>query len=167
MEPDEAIEGPKQPGILLRMVRDQRIAFLIVGGMNTVVGFGLFVLFDVTVGRALDLTAGSVVGSLVTLAMAHVTSVLFAFVMYRRFVFRVSGNVWHDLARFESVYLVSLGVNALVLPVLVQAGVQRILAQAAIILATTAISYLGHRHFSFRRKPTGADVPPAGPNVTS
>jgi putative flippase GtrA len=143
------------PGLLLRLIRDQRVAFLIVGGINTVVGFGFFVLADLVLGPIIDAVAGEVVGSLVVLAVAHVLGVLFAFVMHRRFVFRVTGHVLRDLARFESVYLVSLGINAIVLPVLVAIGIPRLIAQAAITLVTTVLSYVGHRYFSFRR--------PAGP----
>ena len=106
-----------------------------------------------------DAAAGSIAGSLVTLGLSHVISVLIAFVLHRRFVFRVTGHVWRDLARFESVYLVSLGINAVTLPVLVALGVPRILAQACILVATTVLSYVGHRYFSFRR--SAADRAPA------
>jgi len=142
------------PGPLLRVLRDQRVAFLIVGGINTVVGFGFFVLADLTVGRWVDTAAGAVAGSLVTLGIAHVLGVLFAFVMHRRFVFRVRGHLLQDLVRFESVYLVSLAINAITLPLLVAVGVPRLLAQASITAATTILSYVGHRYFSFRR-PSG------------
>jgi putative flippase GtrA len=64
----------------------------------------------------------------------------------------VQGNVLRDFARFESVYLVAIAINALVLPLAVEAGVNRILAQAVITVATTVLSYLGHRYFSFRRR---------------
>ena len=143
-----------EPGLLLRIIRDQRVAFLIVGGINTVVGFALFVGFDLALGPTVDRLTGEVIGSLIILACAHVLGTLFAFVMHRRFVFRVHGHVMRDLLRFESVYLVALGVNALVLPLLVHVGMERILAQALITLATTAISYVGHRYFSFRRPAT-------------
>ncbi|PWB96354.1 GtrA family protein [Salinibacterium hongtaonis] len=139
------------PGPLLRLVRDRRIAFLLVGGANTAIGFAFFVFFDLTVGAYVDENVNRVAGSLATLACAHVLSVLCAFVLYRRFVFRVTGHVWRDLARFEMVYLVSIGINAVVLPVLVQFGIERILAQAMILVVTTLISYFGHQHFSFRR----------------
>jgi putative flippase GtrA len=136
------------PGLMLRLVKDYRIAFLIVGTANTVIGFLWFALFDATVGRA----AGQF-GYLLTLACAHVMSVLCAFVLYRRFVFRVRGHVWMDLARFETVYLVALGVNAVLLTVLVEFfHFQPLLAQALIVLVTTLISFFGHRDFSFRRK---------------
>ncbi len=144
-EPPAGMKG--SPGPLLRLVRDQRIAFLLVGGINTVVGYGWFVLFEFTVGRFW--------GYLASLAFSHVFSVLCAFVLYRTFVFRVKGHVLRDLGRFELVYLVSITINFIVLPILVQIGhMQPLLAQALIIVVTTLISYFGHRAFSFRRPKT-------------
>ena len=137
------ISGP--PGPLLRLVRDHRIAFLIVGVANTVIGFLWFTLFLYT--------AGEVWGYMSALVLSHVAAVLCAFVLYRRFVFRVRGNTLRDLARFELVYLVALGVNAVLLPILVElGGLEPLLAQALIVFVTTLISYFGHRHFSFRRR---------------
>lgn len=140
-----------EPGPLFRLVRDQRVAFLLVGAFNTAAGFLLFVIFDLTVGRYVDSISNRIVGSLATLACAHVLAVLIAFVMYRRFVFKVRGHMWRDLLRFQAVYLVSTGINAIVLPVLVQLGFNRILAQLSILVITVLISYFGHKNFSFRR----------------
>jgi putative flippase GtrA len=132
------------PGLFLRLFKDYRVAFLIVGATNTVIGFLWFALFDVTVGRLW--------GYMATLLFAHVASVLCAFVLYRRFVFRVTGHVWRDLARFETVYLVALGINAALLPILVEfAHLVPIVAQALIVFVTTLVSFFGHRSFSFRR----------------
>lgn len=144
------------PGPLIRLVRNQRVAFLMVGAINTVVGFAIFVMCSETVGHFVDHRFGRVAGSLVTLGISHVLAVVFAFVMHRTFVFRVRGHVLRDLVRFESVYLTALGINAVALPSLVELGLPRILAQAIIIAATTLLSYFGHRHFSFRR--TAADA---------
>ncbi|OBJ24967.1 GtrA family protein [Mycobacterium colombiense] len=150
--------GP--PGPLIRLARDQRVAFLVVGGINTVVGFGIFVGCSMTVGHLVDRRFGTIAGSLVTVAVAHVFSVLFAFMMHRRLVFRVRGHVLRDLARFESVYLTSLGINAVALTLLVELGVRRIPAQAIVFLPTLLLNYLGHRYFSFRRRPADtADKP--------
>ncbi|WP_022884943.1 GtrA family protein [Glaciibacter superstes] len=148
------------PGILLRLIRDQRIAFLLVGAANTGVGFLLFIAFDLTIGTWLDAAVNPVVGSLAVLACAHVLGVLFAFVMYRAFVFKVRGHVLRDLARFESVYLVSIIINAIILPILVSFGWNRILAQFSILIVTTLISYFGHRSFSFRRTPAESEPGP-------
>ncbi|WP_373121608.1 GtrA family protein [Mycobacterium marinum] len=147
---------PAPPGPLIRLFRDQRVAFLVVGGINTVVGFAIFVACSVTVGRLVDHRFGTVVGTLVTIGISHPLGVLFAFVLYRRFVFRVRGQVLRDLMRFWSVYLARVGVNIVVLPVLVELGLQRIPAQAIVLLSTTLLSYFGHRHFSFRRGAAGA-----------
>jgi putative flippase GtrA len=122
-----------------------------VGAVNTIVGFGLFVAFAVSLGRWVDGLLGTLAGSLATLVASHVLAVLFAFTLYRRFVFKVEHHWWRDLARFESVYLVALGINAVSLPIAVHAGADRIVAQAIITLALTVLSYIGHRNFSFRR----------------
>jgi len=139
------------PGPLIRLVHDQRVAFLVVGGINTVVGFGIFVACSETVGHIVDHRFGRVAAALVTAGISHVLGVLFAFVMHRRFVFRVRGHVLRDLMRFWSVYLVAGAINIVALPVLVELGLHRIPAQAIIVAATTLLSYFGHRHFSFRR----------------
>ncbi|GAA1946082.1 GtrA family protein [Microbacterium deminutum] len=146
----EAVGGMSGPdGPLLKLIKDRRVAFLMVGVVNTVVGFAWFALFDITIGRLW--------GYMVTLLFAHVASVLCAFVLYRRFVFRVRGHVWIDLARFESVYLVALGINAVLLPLLVEfAHLEPIVAQALIVIVTTLVSYFGHSRFSFRRRKDAA-----------
>lgn len=139
------------PGPLIRLVRDQRVAFLVVGAINTAVGFTIFIVCSQTVGIDVDQRFGKVAGSLVTVAITQVLNPLFAFIMHRRIVFRVRGHVLRDLVRFESVYLTSLGINAVAVPALVELGVARIAAGAIILAATTVLSYFGHRHFSFRR----------------
>jgi putative flippase GtrA len=139
------------PGPLMQLIHDQRVAFLVVGGINTVVGFAVFIAASESVGHFVDHRFGKVVGSLVTLGITHVLAVLFAFVMHRWFVFRVRGQVLRDLLRFWSVYLAAAGINFVALPVLVELGLDRIPAQVIIVASTTLLSYFGHRHFSFRR----------------
>ncbi len=140
------------PGPLLRIVRDQRVAFIVVGGINTLVGYLFFLLFDFTIGRGLIPRIGAPLAADVVLACSHVCSVLVAFVLHRRFVFRVRGHVVRDLLRFESVYLVAIGINALVLPLVVATTHwPAFVAQLPVIVVTTMLSYFGHREFSFRR----------------
>jgi putative flippase GtrA len=95
-----------------------------------------------------------VAGALVTIGISHVLSVLFAFMMHRRLVFRVRGHALRDLLRFESVYLTTFGINAVAFTALVELGLQRIPAQAIVFLPTLLPNYLGHRYFSFRRSAT-------------
>lgn len=133
------------PGPLLRLVRDQRIAFLIVGGINTATGTGWFVVFF--------RLFGGVIGYLGALVFAHIASVLCGFVLYRRFVFRVTGHVLRDLARFELVNLSVLFFNAATLPVLVEVlGWPVLLSQFAIVVVAVLYNWFAHRGFSFHRK---------------
>jgi len=144
------MQGP--PGPLLRLFRNQGVAFLAVGATNTAIGFLFFVFFEYTVGVWL--------GYLVSLLCAHIASVLCAFVLYRKLVFRVRGHVFRDLARFELVYLSALGVNFVLLPLLVElGGLPVILSQALIVFVTSLMSFFGHRGFSFRR-PREPDTTP-------
>lgn len=149
--PPGGMSGP--PGWLLLVVRDQRVAFLIVGAVNTVVGFLFFAAFLATVGQRW--------GYLAALAFAHVFSVLFAFVLYRFLVFRVRGHVLADLWRFETVYLSALAVNFVLLPVLVEiAHLPVLVAQALIVLVTSVMSWVGHKRYSFRRPSSSEGLRP-------
>jgi putative flippase GtrA len=152
---DEQIRPPAGmvgvPGPLLRIIRDQRVAFLTVGGMNTAIGAAWFVLFLWLVG--------GVVGYMGVLVCAHIAAVLCAFVLYRTFVFKVTGHVLRDLARFEVVTLFAVGINAALLPLMVEVfGWPVLLSQAIIVVAYMLISWFGHRGFSFRRTPAELDL---------
>jgi putative flippase GtrA len=126
------------------MLLDERVRFVIVGGINTVVGYGLFALFELA----------TPVGYLASLYLSYALAVTLAFVLHRRFTFGVhgTGRVLVDFVRFVGVYVVSLGINTLVLPLLVEvAGLDSLVAQAVCVLITTLVSYFGHKWFSFRR----------------
>ncbi|WP_241981638.1 GtrA family protein [Cryobacterium sp. TMT1-19] len=128
------------------LANDQRIRFLVIGGVNTVVGYGLFAALDLYV------FAGIPFGYLLSLALSYTIAITLAFILYRRFVFHVTGQIWTDLTRFVSVYLVSIGVNAVALPILIELfGLNSLIAQAIVLVCTTLISFFGHRKFSFRR----------------
>jgi len=129
-----------------RLLADERVRFVLVGGTNTVVGFGLFVVFELTIGRSL--------GYLVSLYLSYLIAVALAFVLHRRFTFRVSGTgkVLIDFVRFAGVYVVTLVINTAALPLLVElVGFVPVVAQAIVVVVTTVVSYFGHRFFSFRR----------------
>jgi putative flippase GtrA len=146
--PPAGMSGP--PGWLLTVVRDQRVAFLMVGAVNTLVGYLCFAGFLLLLGQRHYLAA---------LVCAYVIAVLIAFVLYRFVVFRVRGHVFSDLWRFATVYLSSLAINLVLLPVLVElAGAPILLAQALIVLVTAVISWVGHKHYSFRRTPSSGGL---------
>jgi putative flippase GtrA len=132
--------------LVSRVLNDQRFKFLAVGGVNTLVGYVLFA------GLYTFVFAGIPFGYLASLALSYAGAIVLAFFLYRRFVFPVTGHLLRDFARFVSVYALSIGINALALPVLVElAHLDPLLAQAIILVSTTLVSYFGHRYFSFRR----------------
>lgn len=145
--PVPAAVGPIEQvtAVVRALLTDKRVKFVLTGALNTAFGFGCFVAYQYVVGVRF--------GYMWTLGLSHVTTVLFAFTTHRRLVFQVSGPVLRDLWRFESVYLVALGINALLLPLAVEvAGMPVLAAQASITALNAFVSWIGHSRFSFRRK---------------
>lgn len=142
---EPAPDASLPPGPLLRLISDRRVAFVVVGVFNTANAFVIFVVAHQILGDGFW-------RYMTSLLISHVIAVLCAFVLHRRFVFRVQGHVLLDLARFELVNLAALGVNALLLPLFVEAGglpvvLAQVLAGGIAVLGT----YFGHLLFSFRR----------------
>lgn len=133
---------------------DQRVRFLLVGGTNTAVGYLVYSALTLWVFPGLRF------GYLISLAISYAVAIVLAFVLYRRFVFKVTGNVVQDFLRFVTVYLLAIGVNAVLLPFFVEVlHVHPLLAQLIVLVITTLMSFVGHRTFSFRRP--GEDEPPS------
>jgi putative flippase GtrA len=134
-------------GIVARVraiLADQRIAFLVVGGLNTVIGLGWFFL--------IHLVAKDAIGYMVTLVLAYALGTVSGFILHRRFVFRVTGTVAADLARFAVVNATGLAVNSALLPLFVEViGLDVAPAQLLATALTVVMTYVGHRSFSFRR----------------
>jgi putative flippase GtrA len=127
------------------------IRYLAAGCHNTVFGYGLFALLYWLLHRR--------VNYLIILVVSHTVSVVNAYLVYRFFVFRVQGRFVADGVRFALVYGLVIAANVALLPLLVHAGAGVLAAQAVLVAATVAASYLGHKHFSFRRTPWGQVSP--------
>ncbi|MHC6230416.1 GtrA family protein [Arthrobacter sp. MMS24-T111] len=142
--------GP--PGPLMKLIKDQRVAFLLVGGANTAFSTALFIGLALVFDKA---------PSFILLFVSWFVSLISVFFVYRKLVFRVSGSLWLDLARFALVNLTSLFVNVGLLSLFADImGFPRIPTQLVITALSVIISYFGHRYFSFRRKATD-NVSPA------
>jgi len=139
-------------GLVRWLISDERVRFLIVGAFNTFFGYGLFVAFELLVGKHTSYFV-SLYGSFVIAATV-------AFLLHRHFTYRVTGtgNIFIDFLRFQGVNFVALGVNTLVLPLFVEIfGINVLIAQALIVIITTLVSYFGHKFFSFRRRAEPVD----------
>ncbi|MDI6943137.1 GtrA family protein [Microbacterium barkeri] len=153
----EAIAGMSGPdGPLLRLIRDRRVAFILVGGINTAVGFLWFTLFSALFRAALPDAGWPDAGWPVfaIIACAQVTSMLSAFVFLRTLVFRVRGHLWRDFWRFVLVNAVNAMLNFVVVPALIAwLNWHEILAQLLFTVIVAIISWFAHSRFSFHRDP--------------
>ncbi|WP_162621904.1 GtrA family protein [Microbacterium suaedae] len=141
------MSGPDGP--LLRFFADRRIAFLVVGGINTGVGFVWFIIFSTLFDHWFPGAAWTVFA---IITCAQITSTISAFFLYRHAVFRVRGHVWLDFFRFQLVYLTAFVLNHVVVPPLVLwLGMDKILAQFLFTFVFAVMSWFGHSRFSFRR----------------
>jgi putative flippase GtrA len=125
-------------------LQGEKVRFVLVGLWNTGFGFLVFGGFLSALGEGLYWLA---------LVFSHMISSSLAFVLYRRWVFRVSGFTVTDFVRFQMVYLASFLLNAVLLVLLVTAGgVPALLAQAACQVLLLLTNFLGHKYFSFARR---------------
>lgn len=126
------------------LLRHQRIAFLLVGGANLMIFTSAFL--------ALHALLGARLGYLLLVTIAYAFAICCAFLLHRKFVFKVQGLWLTDFVRFSMVQLVSLGLNLLILPLLVEvAGLAVVPAQLITTVLVVVFNYFGHMLFSFRR----------------
>lgn len=130
-----------------KLISDKRFSFLLVGGFNTFLGFVVYTLLTIYAFHNVPF------GYIISLFVSYAVGITVGFFLYRKFVYKVTGNLLADFFRFTSVYVFSIGLNLVLLPVFVQfTPMGPIFSQALVIIFTTLVSYLGHEHFSFKRK---------------
>jgi len=146
----EAIRGMAGPdGPFLKLFRNRGIAFILVGGMNTAIGFVWFIAFSALFD---SIDADAAWNVFAVILASQWTSATCAFFLYRHLVFRVTGHFWLDYGRFLLVNATSAALNLLVVPpVVLWLGWPKILAQLAFTVVIAVISWFGHSQFSFRR----------------
>lgn len=118
------------------------VRFLLVGGVNTLVGYALF-----CTAVLLGLPDG------VALALATVGGVLFNFQTIGRLVFGEAGG--RRMVPFVLVYAVQFLVNLAALRALGAAGVGPLAAQAAMLPLLAVGSFLAMRRFVYAAGPAG------------
>ncbi|MCW2754126.1 MAG: GtrA-like protein [Marmoricola sp.] len=137
-------------GLIRTVWLRREIRFLVVGGANTVLGYGLFILFHALLGHHVQY--------LVLLLPTYGLSIPIAFASQRILVFDTHGNAWVDFARYTTVQLSSIGLNAAVLAVTVEVlGLSVVLGQMVALVVVVVVTYFSHALFSFRRPAQPAD----------
>jgi len=118
--------------------------FGLVGILNTIVGYGSFLIL-------LNYT-----NYLISLVIAHAIGVSHSYIWNRYWTFKSRGVKTYEFLRFNTVYLLVLVVNALVLAFLVDGMKMRPeIGQLIALPIITVISFSGHVYWSFRDKRVG------------
>ena len=130
----------------------QVVRFVIVGGWNTVLGYGIYAAFTYL------LTGHVPHAYMLASVIANIIAISLAYVGHKFVTFRTRGNYLREVLRFYAVYGVTALIGLALLP-LVVAGLNLVvasrahvpyLAQALLLPLSVALSFLGHKHFSFR-----------------
>jgi FkbH-like protein len=145
---EKAVESPKEnkrsrPIMKRLKITSQQLRFLAVGGFNTAFNWLVFSALVWSFGHDFYLWA---------LAIMYAVGSVVGFVLYRRFVFSVTGSVLKDVARFQLVSFGPFVFNIFFLMTLI--GWLRfdpVVGQTIFVVLNSIWSFLGHKYFSFRR----------------
>jgi len=128
--------------IIQKLLTRKEFRFLIVGGINTVVGYGAYAIF-ISIG----------IQYLIANIMSTIIGVINSYLWNRFFTFKSKGKALGEIMRFSLVYLTSFCCSTLFLYLIVgRFGMNTYIAGALNIVVTTIISWVGHKNFSFKVK---------------
>lgn len=122
----------------------QKLAYLLVGGWNTLFGLAIFALLYSLLHQILHY--------ILILVISYIIAITNAFLCYKFFVFKTKGDLFREYLRFYIVYGVSFVINIGFMVIIVELfKIKPIPAQSIILSITTIVSYIGHKHYSFSK----------------
>ncbi len=135
----------------------QFVRYVLVGGFNTVFGYGLFALLN------WSFTELGSYSYMYAAVLANFIAISIAFLGYKWFVFRTRGNYLREWIRCFGVYGSSALIGLAGLPILVpilrrtlgKPELASYIAAALMTVVTVVFSFVGHKNISFRQKLTG------------
>lgn len=137
-------EPAPAPGLLLRVIRRQEIAFAAVGAANTLLGMVATIIWLKVLPDGWP--------PAVAVALAYCISIAFAFFAHRNLVFRVRGRLLGDFLRFVAVNSGGMVLNMAGLQLAVAVlGLPETPSTVVVMGLVAVLSYFGHRYISFRR----------------
>lgn len=120
----------------------KEVKFLIVGAINTAVGYGSYALF-IFLG----------VNYMLSNVFASAIGIVNSYLWNRLFTFKSGNSAAPEFARFVSVYLASLALGAAFLYAMVdRLGFNEYAAGAINLVFVVIISWFGHNYFSFKKE---------------
>ena len=126
--------------LIKKLFSYQPIRFLFVGGLNTLVGYGVYaLLLYIGVNYLIANTISTIIG------VAH------SYLWNRFFTFKSKNKALKEITKFVSVYIISYLIGMCTLYIFKdKLNISAYLAGLINLVITTLISYFGHKYISFR-----------------
>jgi putative flippase GtrA len=129
------------------------VRYGLIGVVNTVFGYGVFVGLQLTLGQVIQYTIVQVISNLIAIVEAYW--------LQRWLVFRHQGGWWVGLAKFASVYAGAFFFSLAMVALLVEVFKVNVLVAGAItIVLQTVGTYSANKWFTFRSGGGPQDGPP-------
>lgn len=142
-------------GLTAHIPPGQFLRYIVVGGWNTLFGYGCFALFTALLDPLIPH------GYIVAIVLANLVAISVSFLGYKWFVFKTKGNYLREWLRCIAVYSGGMLLTTALLPVVVfllRRGTKLdhaapYVAGAILMVINLLYNFLGHKNFSFRTKP--------------
>ncbi len=129
---------------VIRLLKSEKLRFLVVGAGNTVIGYACFLLTFALMDPW--------VGPVAILVAAYLVALPIAFFNQRVFVFRSHAPWLREFGRFLLANSMIFAINVVALPICIRLseGDPRVV-QGGVVMVSTIVSYFAHKYFSFSR----------------
>ncbi|AIQ55093.1 GtrA family protein [Paenibacillus sp. FSL R7-0331] len=132
----------RKASFLSSLLKQETIKFLVVGVLNTLVGYGFFYICYTVAEWSYPLS----------LVISHIIGVVNSFLWNSKWTFNTAEIKLSRVLKFCLVYLVTLFLNLATLSFFVEwVGVEVLIAQLLSLFITTAVSFFGHKYWSFNK----------------
>ncbi|BFT75368.1 GtrA family protein [Paenibacillus sp. P36] len=122
-------------------MRFQTIKFLVVGLLNTIVGYTVYFMCL----RFFNFNY------IISLIFAHILGVIHSYTWNSKWTFKTGRYTFKNLLKFLGVYVISFFINLIVLYILVNyLRIAPLYSQLFALFITTLISFVGHKYWSFK-----------------
>jgi putative flippase GtrA len=122
---------------------NQTLKFIMVGIINTIVGFSIFYL-------SLEVFHFNY---LVSLIISHIIGVINSYLWNKSWTFNIHYHSFSMVFKFGLTYLLTFIINSVLLVLLVEVFNQNpVISQLFSMVITTAISFVGQKYWSFKVK---------------
>lgn len=123
-----------------KQLESKVLRFLIVGVINTIVGYGVFAL-----GIYLNLYY------YLAYILSYIIGVINSYILNRKFTFKSTSKSYKEPIRFVMVYLTSFAVGSVFLYISIDLlNMNEYIAGLINLIFITSISWIGHNKFSFK-----------------